>query len=125
MTSYFARSRGITRIVICIVLIAFTASCTAFIPTGTTDPAELRTKVYTGEKVQITLHDRSRRVFIVERIDDDGIHGEGSSVAYDDMYRVHVHDHSVSESALLGLGVLVVVIIVALSSIDEDDIFEN
>lgn len=108
-----------------VVLVCFTASCTAFIPTGTTDPAELRTKVLIGEQVRITKRNGSRVTFVVTDVVDEGIRGENEFVPFEDISDVQVRDHSVAMTSLAGLGLLSVVIIAALASLDSSDILGN
>ena len=79
-----------TRVVICSVLIAFTAGCTSMQTVSGGDAAGPSDKVWVGEKVKITRNDLSLVKFRVTEISDDGISGDGIFVAYTDIQQLQV-----------------------------------
>ena len=79
-----------TRVVICSVVIAFTAGCTSMRTVSGDDAAGPSDKVWVGNKVKITRNDLSSAKFRVTEISDDGISGDGIFVAYADIQQLQV-----------------------------------
>jgi len=105
-----------TRVVICSVVIAFTAGCTSMRTVSGDDAAGPSDKVWVGEKVKITRNDLSSVKFRVTEISDDGISGDGIFVAYTDIQQLQVRHknndddgHTNKAGAIIG-GVLVAVV---------------
>ena len=81
---------GFTRVVICFVLIAFTAGCTTKRPVNGTDAAFVSAKIEVGDKIEITRKDKSSVKFRVTAISDDGISGKGTFVAFSDIKKLQL-----------------------------------
>ncbi len=65
MTTATYDHSGFTRVVICFVLIAFTAGCTTMHPVYGTNAAAVSAQIEVGDKIEITRNDSSSVKFTV------------------------------------------------------------
>jgi protein involved in polysaccharide export with SLBB domain len=100
---------GLTRSIVCLVLIAFTAGCTTMRPVYGTDATSYATQIEVGDKIEITRNDLTTVQFKVTDISDEGISGDGTFVAYSDIQQVQtVRIKTGATIALVVLGVLAI-----------------
>ncbi len=90
MTTATYDHSGFTRVVICFVLIAFTAGCTTMQPVYGTDAESVSAQIKVGDKIEITRNDLSSVKFKVTAISDDGISGDGTFVAFSDIQQLQL-----------------------------------
>ena len=90
MTTATYDHSGFTRVVICFVLIAFTAGCTTMQPVYGTNAAAVSAQIEVGDKIGITRNDSSSAKFTVTAISDDGISGDGTFVAFSDIKQLQL-----------------------------------
>ncbi len=102
-----------TRVVICFVLIAFTAGCTTMRSLPTNVAQSLARQIEVGDKIKIIRNDYTDVTFKVSASSDEGISGDEVFVAYSDIRQVQVSQPSNAKSALkTGLIVVGIVVVV-------------
>lgn len=90
MTAILRTHPGFTRLVACLVLIAFAAGCTTMRPLEGPDPTAFASEIEVGDKVRITRSDFSAVEFEVTNVANDGIGGDGIFVPWADVQQVEI-----------------------------------
>jgi hypothetical protein len=97
------------KVVICIALFGFVAGCTTMRALPSSDAQSIASQIEVGDKVHVTRSDGSDVKFKVEVISNEGLSGNGISVAYSDILQVRVREHSTAKTVGLVVAILVVV----------------
>ncbi len=113
----------VNKLIIYLVLIAFTAGCTTMRSLPATDAHSLASQIYVGNKIKIMRNDDTDVTFKVSAISDEGISGEGVFVAYSDIRRVQVSQTSTGKTVGLVAAIVVVVLVLGLTVGTGDVIF--
>lgn len=102
----------VNKLIISLILIAFTTACVTMRPLSTTDSQSLASQIEVGDKIKIVRNDDTDVAFKVSAVSDEGLSGDGVFVAYSDIRRVQV-GQSTSATTLgvvAGIGILVALI---------------
>ncbi len=100
---------GLTRVVIHIVLIAFTAGCTTMQPVHRMDAESVSAQIKVGDNIEITRKDLRSVKFKVTAISDRGIIGYGNFVRYSDIQQVQLQqkrNNKAKKAAKITAGVI-------------------
>ncbi len=116
MTTEATSRLSVNKLIIYLVLIAFTAGCTTMRPLPANDAQSLAGKIYVGDEVRIIRNDDSVANFKVSAVSDEGISGEGMFVAYSDIRQVQVRQFSTAKTVGLVAAIVVVLGAIAASS---------
>jgi hypothetical protein len=109
MTNLKNGNAGLTRSIVCFVLIAFTAGCTTMRPVYGTDAASYAAQIEVGDKIEITRKDLTTIQFKVTDVSNDGISGEDTFVAYSDVETIQmVHNNAGKVTGIVLIGVALV-----------------
>lgn len=109
MTTLMNGNAGLTRFIVCFVLIAFTAGCTTMRPVYGTDAASYAAQIEVGDKIEITRKDLTTVEFKVTDLSNDGISGEDTFVAYSDIETIQtVHSNARKITGIVLVGVALV-----------------
>jgi len=107
MTTLMDENSGLTRFIICFVLIAFTAGCTSMRPIYGTDAASYSAQIEVGDKIEIARKDLTTVKFKVTDMSNDGISGKDTFVAYSDIQTIQtVKSNTGVILGIVGVGVL-------------------
>ncbi|MFQ6006557.1 MAG: hypothetical protein ACE5OQ_13770 [Woeseia sp.] len=112
MTANTDRCLMVNKLIISLILIAFTTACVTMRPLSTTDSQSLASQIEVGDKIKIVRNDDTDVAFKVSAVSDEGLSGDGVFVAYSDIRRVQV-GQSTSATTLgvvAGIGILVALI---------------
>ena len=98
------------RIIIWVVLIAFTAGCTTTQPVSA-NPTAIQTHVQAGDKLKVHLNDEtfSTLKMKVTGITDEGLQGRDNFIQYSDIEFIEIKHVSAVKTVLLIGGLLLVV----------------
>lgn len=114
MTIKLDKNPGITRSIMWIVLITFTAGCTTMQPVHGTDAASYSAQIEVGDKIRITRTDLSTVEFEITQIANDGIGGDGTFVAWSEIEQIEtVHGNTAATVAILALATIALAVAVA------------
>jgi len=99
----------VTKFIIYLVLIAFTAGCTTMRSLPATDAQSLTSQLEVGDKIKIMRNDETDVTFKVSAVSDEGISGDGVFVAFSDIRQVQVSQTGTGKTVGLvaGIGILV------------------
>ncbi len=99
------------KLIIFLVLIAFTAGCTTMRPLPAIDAQSLARQISVGDKIKIMRNDNTDITFKVSAVSDEGISGARDFVAYSDIRQVHVSQFSTGKT--VGLAAVIIVVLSA------------
>ncbi len=93
-------------------------ACFAMLGCMTTQPlsaerTQLSQSLHPNDRVEIVTNGGQRLKFKVERIDENGLHGAGQDVAYDDIQSISLEKISAGRTALVALGAAAVAAVAA------------
>ena len=102
----------VNKLIINLILIAFTVGCATMRPLPATDAQSLASQIEVGDKIKIMRNDDTDVTFKVSAVSDEGISGDGVFVAYSDIRRVQVGQTGTGTTLGLvaGIGILVALI---------------
>ncbi len=105
----------VNKLIINLILIAFTVGCTAMRPLPATDAQSLASQIEVGDKIKIMRNDDTDVTFKVSAVSDEGISGDGVFVAYSDIRQVQVSQTSMVKSLGLvaGIGIILAALLVS------------
>ena len=103
----------VNKLIINLILIAFTVGCTTMRPLPATDAQSLASQIEVGDKIKIMRNDDSDVTFKVSAVSDEGISGDGVFVAYSVIRQVQVGQTGTGTTLGLvaGIGILVAIIV--------------
>jgi hypothetical protein len=105
----------VNKLIINLILIAFTVGCTTMRPLPATDAQSLASQIEVGDKIRIMRNDDTDVTFKVSAVSDEGISGDGVFVAYSDIRQVQVSQTSMVKSLGLvaGIGIILAALLVS------------
>ena len=106
----------VNKVIIYLVLIAFTAGCTTMRSLPATDAQSLASQIEEGDKIEIIRNDLTDVTFEAGAVSDEGIIGDGVYVAYSDVRQVQVRQFSTGKTVGLVAAIVAVLAIVASSA---------
>ena len=74
---------------------------------------QLSQTLHPNDRVEIVTTGGQRLKFKVEKIDDNGLHGAGQNVAYDDIQSISLEKISAGRTTLVALGIAAVAALAA------------
>ncbi len=72
------------------------------------DPAQLRSELKPGDRVEVVTRSGQQMKFRIESVDNDGLRGAGQSVAYSDIRTIDRTQLDMKRTGLIALGVVAV-----------------
>ena len=106
----------VNKLIIYLVLIAFTAGCTTMRSLPATDAQTLASQIEAGDKINIIRNDLTDVTFEVGAVSDEGISGDGVFVAYSDIRQVQVRQFSTGKTVGLFAAIVAGLAIAILAS---------
>lgn len=93
-------------------------ACFAMLGCMTTQPlsanrTQLSQTLHPNDRVEIVTTGGQRLKFKVEKIDEEGLHGAGQTVAYDDIQSISREKISAGRTTLIALGIAAVAAVAA------------
>ena len=101
------------KLIIYLVLIAFTAGCTTMRSLPAIDAQSLASQIEVGDKIKIMRTDDTDVTFKVSAVSDEGISGDGVFVAYSDIRQIQVSQGSSGMTLGLVAGIVILVALAA------------
>jgi len=74
---------------------------------------QLSQTLHPNDRVEIVTTGGQRLKFKVEKVDEDGLHGAGQNVAYDDIQSISLEKISAGRTTLVALGIAAVAALAA------------
>jgi hypothetical protein len=116
----------VTKFIIYLVVIAFTAGCTTMRSLPATDAQSLTSQLEVGDEIKIMRNDDTDVTFKVSAVSDEGISGDGVFVAYSDIRQVQVRQSSTGKTVGLVAAIVAGLAIAIIgSNIDSGVDFSN
>ena len=103
------------KVIVYLILIAFTTGCTSMGTLPTTDAQSLLSQIEAGDTIKVVRNDTTEVTFKVTNVSDDGISGDGVFVAVSDIRQVQIRQFSTGKTAGLVAAIVGVLAILASS----------
>lgn len=104
---------GFAKSLVCLVLVFFFSGCTTYQQLALGNLGALQDQLQPGDDVKVMRNDGSSLTFGIDSVTDEGISGDGTSVAWSDMQQIELRQFSAGKTVGLVGGLAAVGLIAA------------